>query len=219
MPQKKKHIYFMPGLGASSKIFEHLKLDTEKYSLHYLEWLMPTDKNEDISAYATRLVQAIEEPNPVLIGVSFGGIMVQEMARLIKADKVIIISSIKSPAELPKGMQIAKSTGIYKLFPSQYLDNLGGFAKEYLGEKIKKRIELYEKYQNMLDPIYLDWAFKTLLHWQKNYITLKLYHIHGDADKIFPVKYINNYMPIKNATHIMILNKAKEISKILEEII
>jgi pimeloyl-ACP methyl ester carboxylesterase len=219
MSHKKTHIYFMPGLGASSNIFEHLRLDFDKYSLHYLEWLIPTDKNEDILAYATRLVQNIKEPNPVLIGVSFGGIMVQEIARILKTDKVIIISSVKSHAELPKGMQIAKTTGIYKLFPSQYLESLGGFAKEYLGKKVKKRVELYEKYQNILDPLYLDWSFKTILHWQKNYKTLNLYHIHGKDDKIFPVKYISNYIPVKNGTHIMILNKAKEISKILEEII
>ncbi|MFK5890495.1 MAG: alpha/beta hydrolase [Flavobacteriaceae bacterium] len=219
MVTKKKHIYFMPGLGASSKIFEHLRLNTEKYSFHYLEWLIPNDKSEDILAYATRLSQEITAPNPVLIGVSFGGIMVQEIARILKTDKVIIISSVKSPAELPKGMQIAKATGIYKLFPSAYFKNLGGFAKEYLGKKVRKRVELYEKYQNILDPLYLDWSFKTLLNWQKNYTTLNLYHIHGEADKIFPVKYISNYIPVKNGTHIMILNKAKEISKILQEII
>ncbi len=219
MSQKKTHIYFMPGLGASSKIFEHLNLTSDKYSLHYLEWLIPNNRNEDILAYAKRLSQEVTEPNPVLIGVSFGGIMVQEMARILKTDKVIIISSVKSHSELPKGMQIAKATGIYKLFPSQYLDSLGGFAKEYLGKKVKKRIALYEKYQTVLNPKYLNWAFKTILHWQKNYKTINLYHIHGEADKIFPVKNISNYIPIKKGTHIMILNKAKEISKILEEII
>ena len=219
MALPKKHIYFMPGLGASSRIFENLELDSEKYSLHYLEWVLPNDKNENILAYASRLSENITEPNPILIGVSFGGIIVQEIARILNTDKVIIISSVKSPSELPKGMQIAKTTGIYKLFPSQYVENLGGFAKEYLGKKVKKRIELYEKYQNILDPLYLNWAFKTILHWQKSYNTLNLYHIHGEADKIFPVKYIQNYIPIKKGTHVMILIKAKEISKILEEII
>jgi esterase/lipase len=36
-----------------------------------------------------------QKENPVLIGVSFGGILVQEMAKHIDARKVIIISSVK----------------------------------------------------------------------------------------------------------------------------
>jgi esterase/lipase len=36
---------------------------------------------------------------PVLVGVSFGGILVQEIATHIKARKVIIISSVRSNAE------------------------------------------------------------------------------------------------------------------------
>lgn len=219
MPQKKIHIYFVPGLGASSKIFEHLKLDSEKYSLHFLEWLLPKNTNENILAYARRLADAVKEPNPVLVGVSFGGIMVQEMARLLNPKKVILISSVKSHNELPKSMRFAKATGIYKLFTVKYLENIGQFAKENLGEKVKKHISLYEKYQIILDPLYLEWAFHTILHWKKDYKTLNLYHIHGEADKIFPVKYISNYIPIKKGTHIMILNRAKEISKILQEII
>lgn len=219
MTVKKKHIYFMPGLGASSKIFEHLRLDSEKYSLHYLEWSIPNNKKENILAYATRLAEDVKESNPVLVGVSFGGIMVQEMARLLNPKKVILISSVKSHRELPYSMRFAKATGIYKLFPVNYLENIGQFAKENLGEKVKKRISLYEKYQTILDPLYLEWAFHTILHWKKDYKTLNLYHIHGEEDKIFPVKYISNYMPVKQGRHIMILNKAKEISKILQDII
>ena len=37
-----------------------------------------------------------------------------------------------------------------------------------------------------------------------------------DKDEIFPIKNIKNSIIVKNGTHIMILNKAKTISKILE---
>jgi len=219
MTQKKTHLYFVPGLGAGSHIFEHLTLDPNKYECHYLEWLIPTRANENLMTYAMRLADAVKEPMPVLIGVSFGGILVQEMARLLKTDKVIIISSVKSEKEFPKRVGFAKMFRIYRLFPSKYLRQIELFVKDKFGKKIKKRIELYEKYQTVLDPKYLNWAFYTILHWEKNYITPHLYHIHGEADKIFPTKYISNYIPVKKGTHIMILNKAKEISKILQEII
>ncbi|PIV17745.1 MAG: alpha/beta hydrolase [Flavobacteriales bacterium CG03_land_8_20_14_0_80_35_15] len=212
-------LYFMPGLGASSKIFEYLNLPTDNYCCHHLEWLTPVAVNEPISDYAQRLCQSITEKNPVLIGVSFGGIMVQEMTRFLNAKAVIIISSVKSEAEFPKKFGVAKTTQIYKLFPSRHFEQIGGFVKENFGNKLKKQIELYEKYQIKLTPIYLDWAFETILNWKKQKEVANLHHIHGDADAIFPPKYITNFIPIKGGTHIMILNKAKEISNIIQEII
>lgn len=209
----------MPGLGASSKIFEYLNLPSDKYTCHYLEWLLPISVEESISNYAQRLSQTIKEPNPILIGVSFGGIIVQEMASFIDTKCVIIISSVKSETEFPKKFSVAKTTHLYKLFPSRHFKQIGGFVKENFGNKLKKRIELYEKYQTELTPIYLDWAFYTILNWKKNKAIANLYHIHGDADAIFPPEYIANFISVKDGTHIMILNKAKEISKIIQEII
>ena len=43
-------------------------------------------------------------------------------------------------------------------------------------------------------------------------------HIHGNKDEIFPIKYIKNCIVIEGGTHVMILNKAKRISLILEDI-
>lgn len=214
-----KHLYFIPGLGASSKIFEYLNLPSDKYTCHYLEWLTPLTVNESISNYAQRLGETIKEPNPILIGVSFGGIIVQELANIIDTRAVIIISSVKSETEFPKKFSVAKTTQLYKLFPSRHFEQIGGFVKENFGNKLKKRIELYEKYQTKLTPIYLDWAFDTILNWKKQKEVANLYHIHGDADAVFPSKYIANFMPIKGGTHVMILNKAKEISKIIQEIV
>ena len=73
---EKTPIYFMPGLAASPKIFENLAFDLDRYTLHYLNWIAPQSSEEDIGSYACRLSAKIKEKNPVLIGVSFGGIIV-----------------------------------------------------------------------------------------------------------------------------------------------
>jgi esterase/lipase len=54
---------------------------------------------------------------PVLVGVSFGGILVQEIAAVFKQKKVIIISSVKSNTEFPRRLKLAKTTKAYKLIP------------------------------------------------------------------------------------------------------
>ena len=95
-------IYFMPGLAAGPEIFEHLKLSSEIYEFYYLEWIEPIDLDESIFNYALRITKGIQHINPVLVGVSFGGILVQEVSKLIATRKVIIISSVKTHHELSK---------------------------------------------------------------------------------------------------------------------
>ena len=94
--EDKIHIYCMPGLAASSKIFEFINFTDDRFVLHYLEWLEPKNQNETIVDYARRYLDLITHQLPVLIGVSFGGILVQEISRLLDVRKVIIISSVKN---------------------------------------------------------------------------------------------------------------------------
>ena len=88
-------VYFMPGLAASSTIFENIHLPEEEFEIVLLNWFLPNDK-ESLQDYAFRMTKNIHHDNPVLIGVSFGGILVQEMAKQIKVRKTIIVSSVRS---------------------------------------------------------------------------------------------------------------------------
>ena len=84
------HVYLMPGMAASSKIFEYIELPKNQFKIHYLEWMLPSE-NESLSDYALRMTKNIKHNNCVLIGVSFGGVLVQEMSKYIDIKKLIII--------------------------------------------------------------------------------------------------------------------------------
>lgn len=215
----KTHIYFVPGLAASTTIFEYLKFDKNKYELHFLEWLLPETINESIESYAKRMAAMVIEKNPVLVGVSFGGILVQEMSKFLNPHKTIIISSIKSRNELPKGLKIVQLTKMYKLFPTKSIASIENFAKYAFGEFAKKRIELYKKYLSVRNEMYLNWALYQVLNWKQTKILPNLAHIHGDKDPIFPVKNIKNCILVENGTHIMIITKATLISKLIINVI
>jgi pimeloyl-ACP methyl ester carboxylesterase len=215
MNPQKIHIYFVPGLAASSKIFEYIKLPTNIFEVHYLEWLIPTSANENIEAYAKRMAALITEENPVLVGVSFGGIMVQEISKHLNVRKLIIISSVKSNIELPKRLKIIKETKAYKLVPTKVISNIEDFSLIAFGTFVKKRIALYNKYLSVREPLYLTWAIANVLNWKQETELKNIVHIHGSNDHIFPVKHIKNCILVENGTHIMILNKAKTISKLI----
>jgi pimeloyl-ACP methyl ester carboxylesterase len=208
----------MPGLAASPTIFENIKLPEDEFEIIFLEWFVPFNK-ESLEDYALRMTKNIKHENPVLIGVSFGGILVQEMAKHINVRKTIIISSVKSNKEFPRRMKIAKSTMAYKLIPTQLLSNVEALAKYAFGNTVTKRLELYEKYLYMRDKKYLDWAIESIILWKNDKADENVVHIHGLEDEIFPIKYISNCIPVKGGTHIMIINKYKWLNENLPSII
>lgn len=217
--EDKIHIYFMPGLAAGSNIFEYISLQDQKYELHYLEWIEPASEKEELTVYASRYKKFIKHKNPVLVGVSFGGILIQEIGNLIEVDKLIIISSIKSGDEMPGRLKFIKKSGIYKLFPSRQLAELEDFSKFNFHPRLKKKGELYSKYLSIRNEKYLNWSMNEVLHWKGKQSFNNLIHIHGTKDEIFPIKHIKECIPIEGGTHAMIIIKAKKISKLLETIL
>ena len=109
----------------------------------------------------------IKDVNPVLIGVSFGGILVQEISKHIKVKKLIIISSVKSKVELSLSMKFAKKTGIHHLLPLNWIDDLEKILLFVFGPSIKARVEAYKKYLSERDPDYLKWSINQIINWKQ----------------------------------------------------
>ncbi|HUH25184.1 MAG TPA: alpha/beta hydrolase [Flavobacterium sp.] len=214
-----KHIYFMPGMAANCQIFENIKLDENNYTFHYIEWLEPL-VNESLEAYTLRICKSIVYEKPILIGVSFGGIIVQEIAKRIPTEKVIIISSVKDPSEFPQRMKWAKKMKLYRIFPTHYVNFIENLSKKIVSsKKIHQRIDMYQKYLTMRSENYLDWAFKNTILWENKNPVKNVFHLHGSKDHIFPAKRIQNAEILENGTHVMILVNARWINTKLKEIL
>ena len=202
----------MPGLAASSMVFENIKLDSKKYSLHRIDWIQPK-KNESLNAYCFRLSKKIKHDNPILLGVSFGGIIVQELNKIINVKKLIIVSSVKSHKEFPILYKIARDYQLNNALPFGMFDNFIKFSLKLNINKLYKRIDLAERYLTERDEIYLEWAVSSLLNWKQEEYRPDLIHIHGDKDNVFPTRYIKNAIIVKDGTHAMILIKSDWFNK------
>ncbi|MBZ9626759.1 alpha/beta hydrolase [Psychroflexus sp. CAK1W] len=209
----------MPGMAANPTIFERIELPKAEFKIIWLSWKIPA-KEETLSSYARRMVEEVVKNEPVvLIGVSFGGVLVQEMSKLVSVKRLIIISSVKTKHELPKRMKIARDTGVYKVLPTGLLNYMTHIEKLPLGDLVSKRLKLYQHYLSINDREYLDWAIKEMLCWNQTQPIKDIIHIHGDEDLVFPIKNIENSIAIPKGTHIMILMKYKWFNKHLPELI
>jgi len=208
----------MPGMAANPTIFEHIKLDPKYFEIHWLSWQLPK-KNEDLQSYARMMLKYIKHDNPVLIGVSFGGVLIQEIAKFINYEKLIIISSVKQRSEIPVHMKFARETGVYKYLPFGLLNYINEIEKLPLGNFFRKRVKLYKQYLSVSDKTYLDWAVREMVCWEQEEPIKEIIHIHGDKDKVFPVKNIKDYINLAEGTHIMILNRFKWFNENLPKLI
>ena len=218
MTIRERHIYCMPGMAASPTIFEYIKLPKDIFQIHLLEWDVP-NFGMSLFDYAKHMCSQIKHKRPILLGVSLGGLLVQEMAQVIEVEKIIIISSIKTRYELPKKMVFARYTKAHKLLPTGLISNMELLAKYAFGETVTKRVALYERYLSIRDKGYIDWCIDQLVNWQQQEAPENLVHIHGDKDTVFPIANIKNCISVKNGTHTMIIHRAKWFNENLPTII
>ncbi len=219
MEKSKTHIYLIPGMGANTKIFEYIKLPENDYVMHFIEWELP-ERKESLSDYAFRMTKKITHEKPILFGVSFGGILVQEMSKFVEVKKVVVVSSVLHETEFPKRMKFAKMTKAYKLVPTQLFSDVEKLAKYAFGETAVNRVDLYKKYMSISDKKYLDWAIENIINWKQSQSIDNIIHIHGSNDKVFPIENIKgNVIKVKNGTHVMIINKYKWFNENLPKLL
>jgi pimeloyl-ACP methyl ester carboxylesterase len=211
-----KKIYCISGLGADERAFGRLQI--KDHHIVPLPWLMPIP-NETIAQYAVRMSAVITEDNPILMGLSFGGMMSIEIAKIVNAEKVILISSIKSADELPAWLKLSGQFRLNRIFPMRSFKIMEPIQNIFLGAQGKDEKDMARSYRKNAPQQYTDWAINEVLHWQNTWQPSRLFHIHGDNDKMFPIKYVSPTHVVKGGGHFMIMNKAAEVSAAINEVI
>jgi pimeloyl-ACP methyl ester carboxylesterase len=208
-------IYCISGLGADQRVFS--KLDCPGYEVHYIKWLIPL-KEESIGDYAKRLIHQIRHPKPILIGVSFGGMMCIEIAKHIKVSGIILISSIKYDAEMPRWMRLSGKFKVNKLFKLRFMKFLEPIENYRLGLETKEERNMVHDYRKNVDRKFLNWSINAVLNWKNKDVPANTFHIHGSKDKIFPIRKIKPDHNIHGG-HMMILNRSKEVNEVVNSIL
>src|SRR3982751_617609 len=113
-------VYFISGLGADWRIFSKLRLPSS-VTIKYIEWLEPL-RRESLNDYCKRLTGQINTKEKfMLVGLSFGGMVAIEIAKLIAAEEVILLSSIATSKELPLYMRVINRIKLHTIFPASLM--------------------------------------------------------------------------------------------------
>lgn len=228
-------VYCISGLGADKTVFEHLSLPG--CTLFHLPWLKP-EPGEAIGHYAGRMAAGIRHREPILLGLSFGGIMAQEIARIIPPKRVWLVSTVKQRSELPPYMRFGAVLPLHKLVlalnPHRWMGPLEDFN---LGVETPEERAMVARFRESVDKDYLRWAIDVIVHWAGAPPPPSIphnpgappppggaapripgiLHIHGDKDRIFPIKYVQPDHFVEGGGHFLVHNRSAIVNRLLSE--
>jgi len=209
--------YFISGLGAGKKAFQRIKLP-ESFEPVYLDWIAP-EKDESLRNYARRFSSLIKNDDAfVLIGLSFGGMLASEIARLRNPMKTIIISSIGCANELPWYFKRAGRIGLHRAVPIKLL-KAGTIIKNMIGAASKEDKAIIIDYAKFADPALVRWSLHAIVNWDQYQRLPGIIHLHGSKDLMLPLRYTHPDYIIKDGGHLMVFNKADEVNRILNQVL
>ena len=210
-------IYMFPGLGADETIFRRLHLPG--HEIVHIKWIKPLNR-EPLPDYAKRIRYQIRtDTTPVLLGLSFGGMVAQEVAKLVNPAMTIIVSTIKGDWERPLQLDLAERLRPHRFLPSLLAIRFDFWYYWAFGPTTRMEKAFIKSMARGIHPDFTDWAADTAINWRNKVRVPNVVHIHGDNDSLFPLCNIKDkdVIVIKGGTHFMVYKQAEEISQIIQE--
>jgi|1185.fasta_scaffold52278_2 hypothetical protein len=209
------NVYCIPGLGVNRHLFENLKLN--KCNLIFIDWISPL-KKESLPHYALRLSQQIDVSKPfALIGVSFGGMCAIEISKKISPVKTFLISSSKTKTELPKSLSVLWALPIHHLIGDRVYIKFAKRFQSVFGVNEKNSARFKEALKGV-PPFFFARAIDMMVRWKNKNYPDGIIQFHGSRDRVIPYRGKIKYSyTLDKGSHIMILDRGKEISEMINK--
>jgi len=206
-------LYAISGLGADERAFQLLNLNAD---IVYIDWLEPKP-NETLRSYALRMADQIDTSQPfMLMGVSFGGMLSTEISKVHKPAKTILISSAETRKELPRILKLYGKVNASKWLPDFAYQVPRPLAAWYFGTNDPEVLSV------LLDDVNLNfvrWAVHAIATWDNTEPGHNVHKVYAEDDRILPPSKAKDATIIEKAAHLMIIDRADEVSDYINEII
>lgn len=204
-------IYCFSGLGADERVFQYM--DFSPHELVHVKWIEPK-KKETLQNYALRIGKSIYNTHEpfALMGLSFGGMLVQELSKKMKPQKTIVISSIAGKHEKPFRMRVTNFFRLYDYIPSKYFNQPSKIGFRLFGAKSEREKQLLSDILSESDPNYIRWALNAISRWDNSEV-VPAFRIHGNEDNLFPYTKVKHDYTVKGGGHLMVVSHPKEIER------
>ena len=185
-----------------------------------IKWLDNQD-NESIQAYANRLIETYRiNKDDTIAGLSFGGLLAQEIARILNHNIVILISSFRDTHDLRPLYQIGLKSGLYRLAPNFRVPIIDEIIAYNLNSQNQESKPILREMLEQTNYELLKWSLQKIAELPlKSHEGFIAHNIIGNNDKILRT-WKNEYTTIiQGGSHFMVYEKANEVTEVIRKII
>ena len=204
------HIYILSGLGADERVFSRI---TSPENHTHLSWI-ENKSDESLHSYAARMAAKIEHSNPVLIGLRFGGIVAQEIAAMIPAKELILISTIQTKKEKPWYFSQVAKLELVNYIPNFMLAKPNIFVAYAFSLNAKEDKEVLQSCFDNTTAEHMKWAMKQIVNWEVVEYNTPAFQIHSRQNRIFR-KEKSQTKSFISGGHFAMYTNASELNEIL----
>lgn len=212
---KSTPLILFSGLAADANVFVHQKLAFSQ--LVVPEWPTP-EAGETLESYCDRLADKLRPlGNAVIGGASFGGIVALHVAQRLNPMAVLLIGSVRTPAELARLVRFARPLKPFiRLIPVRFLQ-LGCTP---MASRFACRLVLYvcglARQFRRSDPSVFKWSLARLLDWSSTpTVNCPIFHIHDDHDCVLPIRYTEPTTGVSGGGHVISLTHPAEVNEFM----
>lgn len=211
-------LVLLPGLGADPRLFEPQRAAFPR--LIAPDWLLPRD-SDTLRTYAERMADvvraAVPEGRPLVLGgVSFGGMIASEMAAHLHPKRLVLIGSALSPGEIAPALKGVAAAG--RFLPTSLGERSKKMGKLFIRQLGPMRRQDREFLETMIDAVpfsLIKWAGRAIFSWPGAAPTCPIIRIHGDRDRIIPLREQDVRHVIRGGGHVPSVSHADEVNAFL----
>lgn len=216
MPPTPRLILF-PGLGADERMFA-----AQRAVFPQLEVPPRLDAvaGESIADHARRLAQRLDVRRPFMLGgVSIGGMIAQELARLTSPRMLILIATARAGRQIPRHFRFYEM--LSRPLPERVL-RTGRFIQPLISRRFSgvtpEQERLVTQMVNDTPLSYIRWGAQAIFGWPGcPPPECPLRHIHGAGDRLIPPRGMSPDRLIEGGGHLINMTHAEEVNAFIAE--
>lgn len=200
------------GLAADGNVFAPQKIAFP--GLIVPNWPTPL-QNETLDSYCHRLANELKSHQRAVIGgASFGGIIALHVAKYINPKAVVLIGSVRSPAELSRLVRICRLLKpLVPLIPVRFLQLCCVPIASQLARRLFPHFCGLARQFRGADPAVFKWSIARILDWKvAPVLDCPVFHVHGDRDFILPLRYTRPDTIIRGGGHVISLTHSSAVN-------
>jgi pimeloyl-ACP methyl ester carboxylesterase len=208
-------LILLPGMAADERLFSPQRAAFPR--LLVPAWIEPLPR-EPLRSYAARLAQQVDPGRPCVVGgASFGGIVALEMAAHLPARVCVLISSVRSPGELPGLYRLLRPAAV--LGPAR-LGWLAGLIASASAPSLPRDVAWRLRRLSGPEAAFRRWASWAALTWQpsREARQVRVYQIHGGADRTFPARFTRADIVVPEGGHLLPLTHPQAVNELLWQV-